>query len=234
MVKVKIDPNRFWDALDAFAQNSKKSWEQLFNQQCKLIGKQIVMVSPPMQATRLGNDTFAIGKARGQSATVSDILKVFISTRSKKNNDGRKVIDSLYEMKRLHEQQRNRRGRVGGKRRDIPAQGKVLKEYIAQKKKSVGYFASGWNALKTEAKFGGVPNWITDKNAGGSAIISATENVLRFNAINNASFAGNLRGVERYMQIAVDQQARNLWKQVEKRQAQLQARMTQRTRGRNK
>lgn len=234
MVKVKIDPNRFWDALDAFAQNSKKSWEQIFNQQCKLIGKQIVMVTPPMQANRLGKDTFATGKARGQAATVSDILKVFISTRSKKNSDGRKVIDSLDEMKQLHDQQRNRRGRVGGKRREIPAQGGVLKQYIAQKKKSVGYLASGWNALKVKAKFGGVPKWITDKDAGGNATIAATDNTLKFNAINNASFAGNLRGVERYMQIAVDQQARNLWKQVEKRQAQLQARMTQLTRGRNK
>jgi hypothetical protein len=234
MVKVKIDPNRFWDALDAFAKDSKKSWETLFAQQCKLIGKQIVMVTPPMQANRLGKDTFATGKARGQAATASDILKVFVSTRSKKNNDGRKVVDSLSEMKSVHERQRNRRGRVGGKRREIPALGGVLKQYIAQKKKSVGYFASGWNALKAAAKFGGLPKWITDKDAGGSATIVTTVDTLKFLAINNASFASNLRGIERYMQIAVDQQAINLWRQVGKRQAQLQSRMTQITKSKKK
>jgi hypothetical protein len=229
MVKVKIDPNRFWDALNAFAKDSKKSWETLFTQQCKLIGKQIVMVTPPMQANRLGKDTFATGKSRGQAATASDILKVFVSTRSKKTNDGRKVVDSLSEMAQVHKRQKNRRGRVGGKAREIPALGGVLKQYIAQKKKSVGYLASGWNALKVAAKFGGIPKWITDKDAGGGATIASTGDTLKFIATNNASFAGNLRGVERYMQIAVDQQAINLWRQVKKRQEQLQARMTQRT-----
>lgn len=234
MVKVQINVNRFSDALDAYAKDSKKSWEQLFYGQIKMLGKQIIMVTPPMMANRLGQDTFATGKLRGQTATASNILKVFISSRERKVKDGRKVITSLSEMQEIHKSQRNRRGRVTGKKRDIPAAGGILKQYIAQKKKSVGYLASGWNALKTKSKATGVPKWITDKNAGGSVDIRSDDIRLRFLAWNHAKFAGNLGEIRRYMQIAVDQQAINLWRQVGKRQAQLQARMTQSTKSKRK
>ena len=234
MVKVRIDVNRFSDALDAFAKDSKKSWEQLFLGQIKMLGKQIIMVTPPMMANRLGKDTFATGKARGQAATASDILKVFISSRQIKIKDGRKAVSSLNEMQQIHQSQRNRRGRVGSKKRDIPASGGILKQYIKQKTKSVGYLASGWNALKTKSKATGVPKWITDKNAGGNVDIRADDIRLRFLAWNHAKFAGNLGEIRRYMQIAVDQQAINLWRQVGKRQSQLQARMTQATKSKRK
>jgi hypothetical protein len=234
MVKVRIDINRFSDALDAYGKDSKKSWEQLFFGQIKMLGKQIITVTPPMMANRLGQDTFATGKARGQAATASDILKVFISSRKRKINDGRKVVDSLDEMHQIHQSQRNRRGRVGSKKRDIPAAGGVLKQYIKQKTKSVGYLASGWNALKTKTKATGIPKWITDKNAGGDVDIRADDIRLRFLAWNHAKFAGRLGEIRRYMQIAVDQQAINLWRQVGKRQAQLQARMTQSTKSKRK
>jgi hypothetical protein len=57
----------------------------------------------------------------------------------------------------------------------------------------------------------------------------ATDRILKFLATNSTRFASNLRGIERYMQIAVDQQAKNLWAVVRKNQARLQARMTART-----
>jgi hypothetical protein len=230
MIKTTVKMSRFFDALDAYSQGSKKSWESLFLKQCEQIGKQIVMVTPPMQANRLGKDSFATAKKRGQQAVQSDILKVFspftknFSSRFK----GKSVVRDESDMERIHMQNRSR-GRVKGKVRDIPAQKAVLNAYIRRKKKMVGYLSSGWNSLIGKAKVTGIPNWIKDKSAGGAAQIVATDRILKFLATNSARFASNLRGVDRYMQIAVDQQAINLWRQVRKNQERLQARMTSRT-----
>jgi hypothetical protein len=230
MIKTTVKLAGFYDALDAYAQGAKKSWETLFLKQCEQIGKQIVMVTPPMQANRLGKDSFAVAKRRGQAAVTSDILKVFspfqknFSSRFK----GKAVVKTESDMARIHMQNRVR-GRVKGKIRDIPAQKSVLNAYIKQKKNMVGYLGSGWNPLIGQAKVRGIPNWIKDKDAGGAAMIIANDQKLKFSATNRTQFASYIKGIERYMQIAVDQQTRNLWQQVERYQKVLQDRMTSRT-----
>jgi hypothetical protein len=231
MVKVEINASRFWDALDAYGKDSKKSWQELFFKQIKMLGKQIIAVTPPMMANRLGKDTFADGKRRGQAATTSDILRVFkpYYKNFSQVSETRQVIVSQKKMEEIHNQNRNKRGRVKGNNRNIPAQAELLAYYIKKKQKQVGYLASGWNALKTKSKASGIPKWITDKNAGGDVDIRADDIRLRFLAWNHAKFAGRLGEIRRYMQIAVDQQAINLWRQVRKNQERLQARMTSRT-----
>ena len=230
MIKTTVKMSRFFDALDAYSQGSKKSWESLFLKQCEQIGKQIVMVTPPMQANRLGKDSFAVAKRRGQAAVQSDIFRVFspFNKNFASRFGGKAVVKSESDMERIHMQNRVR-GRVKGKVRDIPAQRNILTAYIKRKKKMVGYLGSGWNSLIGKAKVTGIPNWIKDKSAGGAAQIVATDRILKFLATNSTRFASNLRGIERYMQIAVDQQAKNLWAVVRKNQARLQARMTART-----
>jgi hypothetical protein len=230
MIKTTVKMSRFFDALDAYSQGSKKSWETLFLKQCEQIGKQIIKVTPPMQANRLGKDSFATAKKRGQAAVQSDILRVFspFNENFASRFHGKAVVKFEWDMERIHMQNRVR-GRVKGKVRDIPAEQDILTAYIKRKKKMVGYLASGWNSLIGKAKVTGIPNWIKDKNAGGAAQIVASDRILKFLATNSARFASNLRGIERYMQIAVDQQAINLWKQVRRNQERLQARMTART-----
>jgi hypothetical protein len=230
MIKTTVKLSRFYDALDAYSQGSKKSWESLFLKQCEQIGKQIVMVTPPMQANRLGKDSFAVAKRRGQAAVQSDILRVFspFNKNFASRFGGKAVVKSESDMERIHMQNRVR-GRVKGKVRDIPAQRNILTAYIKRKKKMVGYLGSGWNPLAGQAKVRGIPSWIKDKDAGGDAKIIANNQKLKFLATNRARFASSVRGVDRYIQIAVDQQAINLWKQVRRNQERLQARMTART-----
>lgn len=231
MTKVTINSKYFEDALESYAKDSKRSWEQLFGQQAQQLGKQIIAATPPMMANRLGKDSFKTGKDRGLKATQSDILRLFSPYKKGFTSrfENRTVIKSESEMERIHNQNRNRRGRVGGKVRDIPAQPALLNRYIKKKQKQVGYLASGWTALRTAANTRGIPQWINNKNAGGFAKISGGDKSLKFLAINNARFADNLKNIERFMQIAVDQQAINLWRQVRKNQERLQARMTSRT-----
>lgn len=231
MTKVTINSKYFEDALESYAKDSKKSWEKLFAQQAQQLGKQIIAATPPMMANRLGKDSFKTGKNRGEAATSSDILKIFTPYYAGFSNisETKMVIVSQKKMEELHNQNRNRRGRVNGKFRNIYAQAELLNFYIKKKQKQVGYLASGWNALRTAANTRGIPQWINNKNAGGFAKISGGDKSLKFLAINNARFADNLKNIERFMQIAVDQQAINLWRQVRKNQERLQARMTSRT-----
>jgi hypothetical protein len=231
MTKITIDSKYFYDALEAYAKDSKKSWETIWGKQTQQLAKQIIAVTPPMMANRLGKDSFKTGKIRGERATATDILRLFSPYKKgfASRFEGKTVIRSATDMERIHNQNRNRRGRVTGKVRDIPAQVSILNAYIKKKQKMVGYFASGWNALRTVTNAKGIPAWITNKNAGGFANVKGDDKTLKFLAGNTARFADNLKGIERYMQIAADQQAINLWRQVKKYQEQLQARMTART-----
>lgn len=235
MKKVEVRYSEFFDALEAYSRDSKKSWETLFLNQMKQLGKQVVKVTPPMQANRLGVDGFKDGKKRGEDAVRADISKLFTPLKkSQVKYTSRVVLDTESQLAEFHQLQRNSRGRVGGKRnRGIKALKSVLDAYIKKKKSAVGYLSSGWNALISEGKITGIPSWITDKRGSGAALVKADQKTLKFSASNKVRFASNLGRIERYMQIAVDQQTRNLWKQFADYQAKLQAKLSQNTKAKN-
>ena len=134
------------------------------------------------------------------------------------------------EMERFHQQRRRKDGRVmqihrdattGLRRRDLKGLDTGIvrladfNDFLKEMKGRVGILASGWNRAAAELGVRGVPAWITRHGTsyGGVSIrLGASE--MSIEITNGTRFAGNVRGLERRIQRAVDSQAQAMERRV--------------------
>jgi len=191
-----FDYSRIEESLVRFAANSRRRGGVLLSQQAKLFVRDAVKVTPPNRNSRFN-------QAGGRRTISNDVKKVFRQSR-------RAPLADPAEYERF----RNRRGRV---RRSLGGS-RVLASnvggFIRERQEKVGILAGGWNAAARALGLA-LPGWITRHGTRrGSVKVNLTGDVLEVKIRNGVSFGGDVRGLERRVQWALDHRARQMEKQL--------------------
>jgi hypothetical protein len=197
-VDLKIDDRAFRRSLNAFAANSRKTGQEILRSQAKLFVQDVVKITPPNR-----------GKAnrKGGEATIrADIRKIMRASNAK---------DAVTDPADIHSSYRNKStGRV---RRELKNKIKVrnLAAFIKAEIEKVGILASGWNAAA--ARLGAkLPAWITRHGTGrGSIRILLGALSMRIVLANAVKFVGNVKGLTRRVQSALDRRSKAMDRQLE-------------------
>ena len=211
-VDVKIDTSAFDRALARFGVESKKSSVEVLNGQAKLFVRDIVRITPPS----MGKTSIKKGKAR----VVSDVLRVVRSVRAPTKADSPEDnrLASLAEIERWHQSKRNRRGRVPKRvaKADVAtAPAGLIKTYIAAQVAKVGILASGWNSAATRLGLQ-LPTWITRHGtARGQVDVITSGGTVKIRITNAVRYVGDVRGMDRRVQSALNNRAKQMDKQVD-------------------
>lgn len=208
---VEFDKRAFDQALKAFRAHSRKAVGQVLREQAKGVLKKIVEFTPPGSHKIQGSDA----KKRGESKVESDIRKLMEPGRGKELSS-----DSPAD---IHRRNRDRRGRV---RRELSPKIKVragdLARLIREKKRMVGFLASGWRAAAD--KFGAkIPNWIRRHSGQGSSKEKSSSVMVEVSATNSVDYASS-GDMERRVQQALNGQTRSIENQVKALAAKAAAR----------
>lgn len=200
---LKFDTSKFEKSIKAYAAGSRKTGEQVLRDQAKLFVRDVAMVTPPNQ----GKFTQRNGVARVKG----DIAKIMRPVGLAKNDPA--VV---------HKRFRNRVGRVSS---DFRGRGKKdrrwavskprLDAYRAKKLAKVGLLASGWVAAAM--KFGArLPKWIARHGSAlGQVRVSVSREGLSIRISNSVPYVGNVKGLRRQVQWALNNRARQMDKQLE-------------------
>jgi hypothetical protein len=204
---------RFQSAFQRLLLNSKKSTQELWEQQVGGIVRNLFSVTPPMGGTEAsykfiepGSNKkprgivikFAEGKAKGQSTIESDIQRAF--ERVNKPNS-----DALSQY--LARRQKNKRFRRFGE--PIKA---TLTDINAVRKNiegRQGTTASGWMSAVQKLSVSGIPNWITrhgTKVPSRCNVSTKPDGYSFFEAINGTNHSSS-SAIERRIAIAISMQA---------------------------
>ena len=197
--QLKIDSSAFDKALKAYAANSRKSGEEVLRNQARLFVQDVVKITPP-------NRKFSFNRKGGEAAVRSDIRKIMRGSNAR---------GAINDPAGVHQSYRNRStGRV---RRELKNKVKVrnLAAYIKSEIAKVGILASGWNAAA--AKLGAkLPDWIKRHGTGAGAIqIKLGLLEMRIAITNAVKFAGNVKGLSRRVQAALNRRAGAMNRQLE-------------------
>lgn len=200
----KFDTSKFERALKAFAAESRKSARDVLLSQAKLFVRDVVSVTPP-------NKDGKISPRAGVTMVRSDFKKIMRPVRLAKNNPA--VV---------HKRFRDKRGRVradfrgnGGRDRRWAVSKPRLDSALKKKLANVGMLASGWVAAAR--KLGArLPTWITRHGAKfGSVRIGLSRVGMSVRVVNSVPFVGNVTGMQRRVQWALNNRARQMDKQLE-------------------
>jgi hypothetical protein len=209
---------KFLKAFDTYMRDSRRSRTEAMKTQARGILRSVISVTPPSGWDSAANDgkgemtTGTDSKRRGEKAVLNDLAKIMRSY-SGQNPDP----SSPAAIHRAYRQAST--GRVGktlkkeGKkdlRFKVPTE--ILKVYREEKKKMVGFLASGW--LPAANKLGKirVPAWISRHAAPGTMTLSVGPRGIMFRASNEVRFAGHMKDMQRRVDYAVNNQIRNMVK----------------------
>lgn len=212
-VQLDWQTEKFRSALDRYMRDSKRDVKAVMRQQVKKIVERIISITPPSD----GKTTGTTAKQHGETAVVGDIRKI-VTRASKKQLEKeteRTVIVNEAQLKAWHKKNRASRGRtnkLSDKDKAI-AVAEVINAYIKDKKKQVGYLASGWRAAasKLGAK---VPGWISRNSGPGSAAVTENARGVNIQMHNRIKWA-RVKDSYRRLRWAVDAQRGALEKQIQ-------------------
>lgn len=201
---ITFDTSEFEKALKKFAAESRKQGHQVLMGQAKLFVRDAVGVTPPNKGAK-------ISKKIGEATVRGDLAKIMTGTR--------RATDVLPQV--IHRRFRDRRGRV---RKDLRSDKKdsryrvgraELRAYQQLRLGKVGFLAAGWNAAA--AKLGTrLPAWITRHGTRfGSIEITLNDRGMFIRIANAVPYVGNISGLERRIQWALDNRALQMTKQLE-------------------
>jgi hypothetical protein len=127
-------------------------------------------------------------------------------------------LSSIAAITTWHQARRNRRGRVPRKvsKADIAtAPAGLIKTYIAAQVAKVGILASGWNSAATRLGLQ-LPTWITRHGtARGQCEVLTTGGRVKIRITNAVRYVGDVRGMDRRVQSALNNRAKQMDKQVD-------------------
>jgi hypothetical protein len=196
--KLKLDYSEFDAAFAQFARLSRKSSADLARAQARLFIRDVVSVTPPNKNARLRPKVGAMMVRR-------DIKRAVRSSRAK----------NLPTAAEVHSKARDRRGKVNP--RTVQQKASGVAAYIKKMQGRVGLLASGWNA--SALKFGHkMPAWIARHGSRrGAAVQIDKKGSLLIRLTNAVRFAGQVMGMQRRVQWALNNRARQMNKQLEDR-----------------
>ncbi len=202
-------------ALTEYAKRSSRGGEEILKQQAKLIGEKAINLTPPGKE---GVSGLAARRLGDKSVEASLNMLFRPEMKGGKSPAQRAEIDAnTAAMNQIHQQHRNRRGRVSrslGKNKY-----KVWKtdftRYQRETKKRVGKLAHGW--ASAAGKLGvKLPAWIA-RHTGerdGSIRISVTDTEIAVTMKNDVEYASDIRGIQNRLDRAVRLQESALIRQL--------------------
>lgn len=197
----KFDRSKFDRALKAFAAESRKSGLEVLENQARLFVRDAASITPP-------NTKFKFDKGLGVRSVRKDLGKIMRPARLAPNDPAE-----------VHRRYRGRRGRVtinlrGVRDGRIPVSKGRLDAYIKREISQVGFLAAGWVAAAR--KLGTrLPEWITRHGSRfGGVKISLARSSISIRVENAVPYVGNVSGMHRRVQAALDQRARQMFKQL--------------------
>lgn len=188
-------------ALARFLQGSKRPKSVVMKQQAKLFVRDVVKVTPP-------NKDWKYSPKGGQKTIRNDLAKIF-----------RPSPKGIGSPSGVHKDHRGRDGRVRSRLKTATADNRIkvanLAGYLKTVLAKVGILASGWNAA---AKGLGLtlPAWINrhgTKYGSVKFLNSATSGKIVIT--NGVRFSGDVKGLDRRVQWALDNRARQMDKQMD-------------------
>lgn len=204
-LKAKIDFSRYDAAMKSFMATSKRTVDQVTRENARGVIKHAVAVTPPASITESGTGwNVAIGqkaKKQGEEAIKRDLKKIFVRVVIE-----HKRQEEWPDLQVLYRQHRGRNGRITGRRKyhvDETKLAKLTKDLQAH----VGYLASGWLPAARELGAKGIPAWITRHNAPGNVAFRTNGGRMLITVTNACKFAGEIPGLQRRIQYAVNKQA---------------------------
>jgi len=202
-MNAEFDRSKFDSALRKFRALSKKAVGTVLKEQARGIMRRVTEFTPPGGGGVQGQPA----KKRGEAKVAGDIFKLM--------ERGRKKEVSTEAPADIHRRNRDARGRV---RRELTPKIKVrasdLARLVREKKRMVGFLASGWKAAAS--KFSArLPAWITRHAGQGSAKVRSDAAMVEVSATNSVNYASRL-DIDRRIQSAIDGQAGAMQRQVEK------------------
>lgn len=244
-VDVKIDTSDFDRALRRFGAESKRTSLEILTQQAKLFVRDIVRITPPSTGktsivkgkNRLVSDicrivkTLPAAKFNKPGLFNEESVETFAHQGAAPVGEiEHKMLRSADAIEKWHQARRNNRGRVpkinknattGIRKRDLkfldqgfttPA---LLTAYMKIQLAKIGILASGWNAAAV--RLGQVlPQWITRHGTTrGECDVTASGGTLKIRITNAVRFAGDVSGMDRRVQSALNNRAKQMDKQVD-------------------
>jgi len=212
-LQIEFDTRRFNHALSVWFAKSKKTNQEILEQQAKLFVKEVVQMTPPHKPGKntnaSGNHSTKLAQKAGEGSVESDLNRLFFPVKKSEAQYSNLIS--------IHNQHRNPRGRV---KKGIGKKHKVWKtdftRYLKSQKDQVGRLAAGWN--EAARKFGwNPPVWISRHNSPGSAKVSISGDSLKVEMTNAVSYASGQKGLESRMRRALKAKERDLIKQIKHR-----------------
>jgi hypothetical protein len=244
-VDVKIDTTEFDRAMRRFGAESKRTSLEILTQQAKLFVRDIVRITPPSTGktsivkgkNRLVSDicrivqTLPAAKFNKPGLYNEESVATFAHQGAGPVGEiQHKMLRSAAAIEKWHQSRRNNRGRVpkinkrattGIRKRDLklldqgyttPA---LLTAYIKVQLTKIGILASGWNAAATRLGLV-LPQWITRHGTSrGQAEVLTSGGTVKIRITNAVLFAGDVSGMERRVQSALNNRAKQMDKQVD-------------------
>lgn len=200
-------------AVDRFMANSKRSRGEVMKEQARGILKYVIDVTPPAGWNKNTEELTKGGKAkqRGEQKVERDIRKIMTPARK-----GQKIYPE--SIKSLHKRYRstsdgNVHTNLARKGRAYRVSREELVSYIREKRKMVGFLASGWKAAADSLGVR-LPAWITKHSGPGYAKIRANDNGIRVEFNNSVRYAGAIKDFSRRVKYAIEAQAKKMEKRI--------------------
>lgn len=209
-------------ALQAYKQNSRKSWAKIFEETAKGLARKLPRVTPPFDVRNTEIEGDADAKKRGMTVLAADISRVFTSSLDKLRENGIKRRPSKEQvaknsmhatMRSLHSQVRNRRGRVPPRYKAVTLVTKMaMRQYVKRMQRRVGYLGAGWKAAanQTGAK---MPTWVRRHSAPSQARVRIEGQQFTAVFANLVKYASQ-GDLQRRVDFAANRQASDMMKKL--------------------
>lgn len=211
MAKFKVDTKEFDGALRRYMQGSRREIGVVIKQQLRGFSRKMVDLTPPARGATRGT----AAKRLGEKAIEGDIRNAFEPVHPNRAEISYSEMPAVVKAARGGRGRRLRR-RLPGARK--AARGDITK-LVKARKKRVGKLGAAW--IKAGRKFGNVrgPAWLTRHMNRTKGFGRFSQSIRRIvgEVTNAVSYAGDIHGLERRAQFALNSQARKMNRQVDHR-----------------
>jgi hypothetical protein len=216
---------RFQNAFNELLKQSKKSTQELWEQQLGGIVKNLFAVTPPMGGEKASIKypppgkrkrgvviNFKQGKNNGKSGQESDIARAFKKAKKSDENVLSQYLARRTKLKRFR--------KFGEKINATPADIAMVRKNLEERQ---GITASGWMSAVEKLSVSGIPKWIT-RHAGkipSKCIVSTVRDGYTFFEATNGTNHYESGKIERRIAVAINNQAKVIERWVKNYNEQL-------------
>jgi len=214
---VRITPrntDKFLRAFDTYMRDSKRSRLEAMKTQARGILRSVIAVTPPSGWDSAASEmtSGSDSKRRGEAAVLNDLAKIMRAYSGRKPDASAPAsIHKAYRQPSTGRVSKTLK-KEGARDLRFKVPTAILRAYKEEKKKMVGFLASGW--IPAARKLGKVrwPSWIGRHAAPGHCSLSVGPRGIAFRASNEVKFAGHIKDMQRRVDYAVNVQIKNMVK----------------------